>query len=104
MSMFKIIVHNTCHSPTKTVSSSFADIFRMAFPHLAINFYLCIWTSFKYSLLSHRLFIYGFKNLILYSLSLATYAVTVTLLGHTKFPIKEPPYQKCLVHNVMWKA
>jgi len=50
------------------------------------------------------LFICGFKNLILYSLSLATYAVTVILLDHTKFPIKVPACKKCLVHNVMWKA
>jgi len=104
MSVFKIFGYNICHSPTRRVSSSFTVVFWMAIPHLATIFYLCIWTSFKYFLLSHRLFIYGFKNLILYSLSLATYAVTVILLGHTKFPIKVPPYKKCLVHSVMWKA
>lgn len=104
MSMFKIFGHNICHSQISTVSSSFTDIFQMAFPHLAIIFYLCIWTSFKYYLLSHTLFIYGFKNLKLYSLSLATYAVTVILFGHTNFPIIVPPYKKRLVHNVMWKA
>jgi len=66
MSMFKIFGHNIRHSPTRTVSSSYTVIFWMAFPHPAIIFYLFMWTSFKYFLLSHRLFIYGFKNLILY--------------------------------------